>query len=141
MKYDPSVKHEIVTRYLGGESATYLSKKYDVSRSTIYRWKDNSAAVSGKEKLYTGNDIVVLERRVKKLENIVQILKTVNCTAHSPLRDRLNELEKLHGDCNSNGFGSYQFPCFQILHIVCSRPCPPCMPCEHEQRYAPNPVC
>lgn len=98
MKYDPSVKHEIVTRYLEGESATDLSKEFDVSRSTIYRWKDNSVAVSVQEKLYTGNDIVVLVRRVKKLENIVQILKTVDCTVHSPLRDRLNELEKLHGD-------------------------------------------
>ena len=98
MKYDPSVKHNIVTRFLGGESATELSKSHGISRSTIYRWKDETAAVSAKEKLYTAHDITIMELRIKKLENIVQIFKTVDCTVHSPLRDRLNELEKLHSN-------------------------------------------
>ena len=98
MKYDPSVQHELITRLKNGESPTALSKSSGISRSTIYRWKNEESTVSAKEKLYTKHDIAVLERKVKKLESIVQILKTVDCTIHSPLQDRLNALEKLHSD-------------------------------------------
>lgn len=98
MQYDPSVKHELITRLLSGESATELSRSFGISRSTIYRWKSEESTVPTKEKLYTSHDIAVLERKVKKLESIVQILKTVDCTVHSPLQDRLNALEKLHSD-------------------------------------------
>lgn len=98
VQYDPSVKQELMTRLKEGESPTVLSRSSGIARSTIYRWKNESVAISTKEKLYTGHDIMVLERRVKKLESIVLILKTVDCTVHSPLRDRLNELEKLQGD-------------------------------------------
>ena len=98
MRYNPAVKHELITRLLSGESAGEISRSSGISRSTLYRWKSQTDTIHIKEKLYTIHDISVLERRVKKLEKIVQILKTVNCTVHSPLRDRLNELEKLHGD-------------------------------------------
>lgn len=39
----------------------------------------------------------MLQRRVNKLENIITILKTVNCTASAPLKEKLDELEKLYG--------------------------------------------
>ncbi len=97
MQYDQSVKHKLITRLLSGESATELSRSSGISRSTIYRWKNEEATVPAKGKFYTSHDITVLERRIKKLENIVQILKTVDCTVHSPLQERLNALEKLHG--------------------------------------------
>ena len=98
VKYDPSVKHELITRLKNGESPTSLSRNLGLSRSTIYRWKNDSTSTTVKEKLYTSHDISSLERRIKKFENIIQILKTVDCTVHAPLRDRLNEIEKLHGD-------------------------------------------
>ena len=78
MKYDPSVKHELITRLKNGESPTSLSKNLGISRSTIYRWKNDSISTTAKEKLYTSHDISSLERRIKKFENIIQILKTVD---------------------------------------------------------------
>lgn len=98
MQYDPAIKHELIIRLLSGESAGEISRNFGISRSTLYRWKNETDTIHAKGKLYTVHDIAVLERRVKKLEKIIQVLKTVNCTVHSPLRDRLNELEKLHGD-------------------------------------------
>ena len=38
----------------------------------------------------------MLLRRVTKLENIVSILKMVNCTVHAPLKEKLYELELLY---------------------------------------------
>ena len=35
--------------------------------------------------------------RVKKLEDIISILKTVNCTFRAPLKEKLAELELLYG--------------------------------------------
>ena len=98
VKYDPLVKHEVMMRLKNGESPTVLSRCFGIARSTVYRWKNESTAISVNEKLYTKNDVTILERRIKKTESIIQILKTVNCTIHSPLRDRLNELEKLNGE-------------------------------------------
>nr|WP_326184209.1 IS3 family transposase [uncultured Oscillibacter sp.] len=34
---------------------------------------------------------------MEKLENVVTILKTVNCTIHAPLKEKLSELELLYG--------------------------------------------
>lgn len=39
----------------------------------------------------------MLQRRIEKLENIISILKTVNCTIHAPLKEKLSELELLYG--------------------------------------------
>ena len=98
VKYDPLVKHEVMMRMKNGESPTVRSRCFGIARSTVYRWKNESTAISVNEKLYTKNDVTILERRIKKTESIIQILKTVNCTIHSPLRERLNELEKLNGE-------------------------------------------
>lgn len=35
--------------------------------------------------------------KVQKLENFVTILKTVNCTIHASLKEKLSELELLYG--------------------------------------------
>lgn len=40
-------------------------------------------STTAKEKLYTSHDISGLERRIKKFESIIQILKTVDCTVHA----------------------------------------------------------
>lgn len=37
--------------------------------------------------------IYQLERKVNRLENLISVLMTVDCTANSPLRLRLTELE------------------------------------------------
>lgn len=42
-------------------------------------------------------DYNTLQRRVEKLENIIAILKSVDCTASAPLREKLNALESLYG--------------------------------------------
>lgn len=49
------------------------------------------------EQFLSPKEYKLLLRRIEKLENIVTILKTVNCTAHAPLKEKPTELELLHG--------------------------------------------
>ena len=71
-----------------------------VSRSTLYRWThDCGKSISnlGHAKGPSAKDYNMLQRRIEKLENIISILKTVNCTIHAPLKEKLSELELIYG--------------------------------------------
>ena len=39
-----------------------------------------------------------LKQRVQKLETIIRVLKTAECTASSPLQEKLSIMELLHGE-------------------------------------------
>jgi transposase InsO family protein/transposase-like protein len=98
MPYSQSFKKEILAQCRGGDSVSAIAKEYHVPRSTIYRWLKEEHLVETSEKVYSVSDIKALERRIAKLEKINAILKTVPCTVHAPLRERLNALEQLHGE-------------------------------------------
>lgn len=88
----------IVAQYQQGTSIQDLSKKCGVCERTIYRWAKKYCGIvpEGKRTL-TVKGYDMLLRRVEKLENIVAILKTVNCTVHAPLKEKLHELKLLYG--------------------------------------------
>ena len=46
---------------------------------------------------FTMKEYDVLLRRVAKLENVVAVLQTVNCTIHAPLKEKLHGLELFYG--------------------------------------------
>ena len=72
------------------------SVEYGVCERTIYRSAKKYGDISLEEKrTLTTQECDMLLRRVTKLENIVTILKTVNCTVHAPLKETLHELELL----------------------------------------------
>ncbi len=96
MSHTEEEKHEVIDEYRQGVPIDTLSAKHNICTRTVYRWAkecpgtDNSIAPSTKE--YKS-----LQRKVEKLEKIVSILKTANCTVKAPLREKLAELEKLYG--------------------------------------------
>ncbi len=45
----------------------------------------------------TPKEFAALKKRVEKLEGIIQVLKSVNCTVSAPLQDKLKALETLYG--------------------------------------------
>lgn len=90
----------ITNRMSQGASIRDLCAEYGISRSTLYRWLSNCSkpgSDSGKDHIPSIKDYNVLQRKVEKLENIVTILKTVNCTIHASLKEKLSELELLYG--------------------------------------------
>lgn len=98
MQYSSSFKQQILSECRNGVSVSVVAKSNNVSRSTIYRWLSEAGSVETKEKIYSLTDIKALERKVEKQAKIITILKTVPCTVHAPLKERLNALEALHSE-------------------------------------------
>jgi len=94
MTYTDEEKMIIINRLDEGESITDICDEYGVSRSTLYRWThDGKESTSDPEnvQVHSDKDRNILQRRMEKLENIIAILKTVNCTIHAPLKEKLSE--------------------------------------------------
>lgn len=97
MIYTDQEKTAIITQYRQGKSIQEVCTEYGVCERTIYRWaKKYCGIVPGEKRTLTVKECDMLLHRVEKLENIVAILKTVNCTAHAPLKKKLHELELLY---------------------------------------------
>ncbi len=98
MAYTDQEKADIIMQYKQGSSAQDLSVKYGMCVRTIYRWTKIYGELNPDEKrIFTAKEYDSLLRRVNKLENIIAVLKTVNCTANDPLKEKLHELELLYG--------------------------------------------
>ena len=97
MTYADQEKTAIIAQYQQGISAQKLSAEYGVCERTIYRWAKKYCDINLEEKrTFTTKECDLLLRRVTKLENIIAILKMVNCTVHAPLKEKLHELELLY---------------------------------------------
>ena len=96
MNYSDSEKAIIVTKYKQRIPVQELSTEYGISERTIYRWV-KQYSIADVEQFFTPKDHKLLLHRVGKLESIIAILKTVNCTVHAPLKEKLTELELLYG--------------------------------------------
>ena len=98
MRYSENEKYELVKRYYDGETASDICAEKGIAKSTFYSWlkpyktdhTDSGIGVSAAE-------FVKMRNRVEKLEKMVEILQKVNCSIDSPLKTKLNELEKLYG--------------------------------------------
>lgn len=115
-KYTEEQKHELVKRYYGGESASIICLQSGVPRSTFYTWIKPykivgiTLACEVSAANYTRQ-----KSHIEKLENMIKVLQSVNCTATSPLHIKLEELTKLYGQysvrtlCDSLGVSSGTF--------------------------------
>ena len=105
-KYTDEQKQDVIERYTNGEAVSNLVDNFQVPRSTIYSWiKEKQSCNSDKKKEVTLNDFRALEKKIVRLETIIEILQNINCTAISPLDIKLATLEKLHEQYN--------------IHIIC----------------------
>lgn len=98
MRKTKEEKELAVKRYLSGESASVIISEIGISRSTLYLWVKQFREAQNEK----GNFISVvsykrLQGKFKRLEEIIQIYKTVNCNYNSPLKDKLYALEELYG--------------------------------------------
>lgn len=91
-------KQTIISRYIAGEKISDLVQETGIPRSTIYSWiKAHKEQESKKQPKLTVRAFIDLENKVNRLEGIIEILKTVNCKANAPLREKLYALEELYG--------------------------------------------
>lgn len=97
MKFTIDQKKAVVARYENGVSIHPLCVEYNIPRSTLYRWcKSYKTDVTCNGTSFTVKEINQMQNRITKLNNIIEILKSVNCTVSAPLRERLLALESLY---------------------------------------------
>ena len=98
MKFTKEEKQAFVNRYQNGETVLQICNENQIPRSTFYRWiQDYQQTVSDTGNIITPQEFLYLKRKVKKLEDTVQILKKVSCTVSSPLQEKLKAMEVLYG--------------------------------------------
>lgn len=98
MTYTDQEKATIITQFRQGRPLKELCTEFRVCVRTIYRWaKIYCPVIQDEKRTCTVKEYDALLRRAAKLENMVTILKTVGCTVHAPLQERLLELELLYG--------------------------------------------
>ncbi len=95
-KISTEEKANLVNQYLNGESAQNICFINNISKSTFYTWiKQYKNCVDDTNKVYTLMDIQKLQAKIDRQSKAIDILKLVNCTVHSPLKEKLYELEKI----------------------------------------------
>lgn len=98
MKFTKEEKMAFGKRYQDGETVIQICNENQIPRSTFYRWiQDYQQTVSDTGNIITPQEFLYLKRKVKKLEDTVQILKKVSCTVSSPLQEKLKAMEVLYG--------------------------------------------
>ncbi len=96
-KYTDEQKQDIIDCYKNGKSVSDIVAKTQIPRSTIYSWIKESQNNNGKKKEVNLRNFRALEKKIARLEGIVEILQSIDCTANSPLDVKLATLEELYG--------------------------------------------
>lgn len=98
MKLTEEEKQAFVKRYQAGETVLQICSENQIPRSTFYRWiQKYQETVTATGTVVTPQEFLHMQRKVEKLEGMVQVLKKVDCTVTSPLQDKLKALEPLYG--------------------------------------------
>lgn len=99
MKYTVEIKTQLVTRFLDGESMSALSSETGIPKSTLYSWVQlHIPTKSHLDRSPTIHQYNTLKSHAKKLENMIEVLQKVGCCVSSPLKEKLNAMEALHGE-------------------------------------------
>ncbi len=97
--YSEQVKQQVIERYLSGEASTSILADTGIPKSTFYSWVRNyqEKQKDANQKVVNIRNYHLLERKVARLEGIIEILKAATCTANAPLKQRLSEAEQFYG--------------------------------------------
>ena len=84
---------------MNGDPIHMICKELGISRTSLYRWDKNPANhIDVKPcREMTARDFNIMRNRLERQRQTIEILKTVKCTVHAPLKERLSELESLYG--------------------------------------------
>lgn len=94
-------KQAIIERYIsGGETYLQISEDTGIAKSTFYSWlkKYNIEKETAKKKTVNFRNFMLLENKVARLENMVDILKSVGGIEDIPLRKKLYLAERFYNE-------------------------------------------
>lgn len=81
-------RQAILERYISkSESPTSIIKSVEISKSTFYKWLSDyrTEQAEAKRKGLILRNFNLLEAKVKRLENIIEIIKKANVLPNTPL--------------------------------------------------------
>lgn len=96
-QYKENRQVKAVADYLNGIPVAQIAKDFGVSRGTIYTWLRKHKANGLMKTVPTQKEVICLKQKLAKLQGIVSVLRAVDCTANTPLRERLLAAESLYG--------------------------------------------
>ncbi len=94
--YTPQQKQQCCKAYGQGIPVHELSKKFNIPRSTIYTWIKQAQGDVTKTEL-NWKTFRQKERKIQRLESIIEILHNVDFFTKVPLKLKLDIFETLHG--------------------------------------------
>ncbi len=100
-KYTPEQKKDIIERYIsGGETYLQINEDTGIAKSTFYSWlkQYNIEKEAAKKKTVNYRNFMLLENKVARLENMVDILKSVGGIEDIPLRKKLYLAEQFYNE-------------------------------------------
>ena len=99
--YTSEQKQTIIERYIsGGETYSQISADTGIAKSTFYSWlkEYNIEKETAKKKPVNYRNFMLLENKVNRLENMVDILKIVGGIEDIPLRKKLYLAEQFYNE-------------------------------------------
>lgn len=96
MAHTAEVKVEALRRLVKGTPVKELCRESNIPRSTLYRWSRDLENSNMTSEVPSPKNYEALQHQVKKLANIISVLKSAKCTVHAPLKEKLLELELLY---------------------------------------------
>ena len=106
--YTEEEKNSVMSRYAaGGEEVKSMLKEYGIPKSTFNQWLREYDLRYGCNSKYdfSPRNFRSILRRNNHLEDLLAVLNDSYCSPNAPLRDRLDEAEKLYKNYN--------------IHLVC----------------------
>lgn len=94
--YTPEQVRRCCIAYANGQSVSKLAEILSIPRSTIYTWikREQQQQEEQREKLPL-KSYRLLEQKVKRLEGIIEILKSVQNTSALPIEEKVELIERL----------------------------------------------
>lgn len=92
-RYPEEFKKQVTAICVSGAPLATISKKYNISLNTLYRWRKEYQQA---EDQATAKDYPTLYRRYERQDHILQIIRLSNIIDDVPRRKRLEILAKLH---------------------------------------------
>lgn len=97
--YTKEERQETIDRFISGESAVDILADTGIPKSTFYNWlhiyQEEKKTLN--KRTVNIRNFHLLENKVVRLENIIEILKSANCTPKSPLKQKLCAAEQFYG--------------------------------------------
>ncbi|MFV0485443.1 MAG: IS3 family transposase [Candidatus Saccharimonadales bacterium] len=83
---------------MNGESVKAICEDTAIPQSTMYYWlKAYNAKSSRSESTTLSEELYAVKRRLKKYEDMLEIMREVDCSCSAPAKQKLVALEKVYG--------------------------------------------